>query len=524
MIFIWDLKDAAVLAAVLFGVYFCLVLAYRLLLHPLRKFPGPLFALVSDLYGAYFAITRDLHLVTLRDHQCYGTVVRQGPNKLVFNTVAAFRAIHQNEHVTKSHLYLCGNRSLKNKSVFVAIDKDVHRSKRKVVGSVISDRAMRNFEPVMIEQIDIFLREILRTCDHMKIPNPVNIHTRCKNLGMDIVGLLSFGYEFHMQTSDKNRSLHRSMEYMSWRSNVLLQLPVLSWLYSELWLNLIFYPTQIATYRLLQTMIKERLALDKHARFDLCSTIGESIYPDKSKLETSDLWSEATFFLQAGGDTTSTCLSAAFFYLSWNKACYDKLKTEIRTNFVAGSEIRGGAILSKCHYLRACIDETLRLSPPAPGTLWREQEQDDQSDHLIIDGHVVPKGTTIGINIYALHHNKEYFPEPFSYRPERWIDDDGALIHLDAFAAFLAGPRGCAGKAMAYLEASVVLAKTIWYFDFNRAEGALGTIGGGVSGHRRGRHREDEYQIHDIFTAACNGPYLTFHPREQYIQEIRVSS
>lgn len=174
--------------------------------------------------------------------------------------------------------------------------------------------------------------------------------------------------------------------------------------------------------------------------------------------------------------------------------------------------------------MRACIDETLRLAPPAPGTLWREQEQNDQSDHLVIDGHVVPKGTAIGINICALHHNEEYFPDPFSYEPERWLGDQGALIHHDAFAAFLAGPRGCAGKAMAYLEASIVLAKMIWYFDFERAQGTLGTVGAGKRGDRHGRHRTNEYQIYDIFTAKCDGPYLTFRPREQQIQDLLLTS
>lgn len=78
-------------------------------------------------------------------------------------------------------------------------------------------------------------------------------------------------------------------------------------------MNLLFYPAQIAAYRLLQTMIKERLALDKDARFDLYSTVEESIHPDKSNMITSDLWSEATFFLQAGERSTfiyllnSTC-------------------------------------------------------------------------------------------------------------------------------------------------------------------------------------------------------------------------
>ncbi|KAI1737805.1 hypothetical protein F4680DRAFT_427939 [Xylaria scruposa] len=65
----------------------------------------------------------------------------------------------------------------------------------------------------------------------------------------------------------------------------------------------------------------------------------------------------------------------------------------------------GGEVSSR--YLRACIDESLRMSPPIPGTLWREQAADDtDSRPLVINGHVIPKGTYVGVNTYAIHHNE----------------------------------------------------------------------------------------------------------------------
>lgn len=72
--------------------------------------------------------------------------------------------------------------------------------------------------------------------------------------------------------------------------------------------------------------------------------------------------SAAVFFL-AGGDTTATALSALFFYLSRNPEAYGKLADEIRTTFSSHSEIHGGPKLAGCRYLRACIEEALRMSP-----------------------------------------------------------------------------------------------------------------------------------------------------------------
>ncbi|KAJ8065673.1 hypothetical protein OCU04_006345 [Sclerotinia nivalis] len=70
-----------------------LVYGYRIFVHPLHSYPGLFIAKFTDWYGGYHAFFRRLHLVTYRDHQLYGAAIRQGPNKLVFNTVTALHEI-----------------------------------------------------------------------------------------------------------------------------------------------------------------------------------------------------------------------------------------------------------------------------------------------------------------------------------------------------------------------------------------------------------------------------------------------
>jgi cytochrome P450 len=57
----------------------------------------------------------------------------------------------------------------------------------------------------------------------------------------------------------------------------------------------------------------------------------------------------------------------------------------------------------------------------------------------------------------------------------------------DAFSPFSIGPRGCAGKAMAYLEMGLVLVKTFWYLNFERPSGKLDAVGEGYAGNKHGR-------------------------------------
>lgn len=217
-------------------------------------------------------------------------------------------------------------------------------------------------------------------------------------------------------------------------------------------------------------------------------------------------------------------MSATFFYLSRNPEVYRKLADEIRSNFTSGSEIRGAG-LAACHYLRACIDEALRMSPPAPGVLWRELAPEEAAGQpFIVDGHVIPQGTMVGVNTYSLHHNEKYFPDSFTYSPERWLDPSTTpgtkKLMRDAFAPFSTGSRGCAGKAMAYLQTNLVLAKTLWYFDFEAASGQLGEIGAGKPDMGPGRVRAGEFQLGDTFTSSHDGPYLIFKPRGYLWREI----
>ena len=150
----------------------------------------------------------------------------------------------------------------------------------------------------------------------------------------------------------------------------------------------------------------------------------------------------------------------------------------------------------------------MRLAPSGPGTLWRELIRDDTAERgpLIIDGHVVKPGTQVGVCTYAIHHDEEYFPDPFAFKPERWLADDAATRHNAAFAPFSIGSRSCAGKSLAYLEVGLTMAKTLWYFDFDRPAGKLGDIGGGKMGRSGGRGRPDEFQLYDIFTSTWPSP------------------
>lgn len=134
----------------------------------------------------------------------------------------------------------------------------------------------------------------------------------------------------------------------------------------------------------------------------------------------------------------------------------------------------------------------------------------------------------VAVSQYSLQHNPKYFPEPFEFKLERWLapeSEDGTPIPETAeqrdartamrraFVPFSIGDRSCAGKSMAYLEMRLTIAKTFWYFDFERAPGEAGELGGGQPGRTDSRGRRDEFQLYDSIAVDHTGPNLVFLPR-----------
>ncbi|KAI0516988.1 cytochrome P450 [Xylaria bambusicola] len=493
----------------------CLAVAsYRLLLHPLCSYPGPFLAKITQAYAGYYVVRKRDHLEVYEHHNQYGPVVRVGPNRLCFNTVTAFRDIYQNERITKASGYTAG--ALNNApNLFYIIDNKPHRHKRNIMAQALSDRSLHTFEPVILDKLDTTLRQILHAS---RTSTPTDMTEKLRQLGLDIVGRLAFGYDLDVQTKQENRPMIDGMSFGNFRFNVYLNIPCLAAACLRIIEKLVGVGPRKKFFARVKKMIVSRMAQDKDAQHDLYS-IAADAYGDLSP--GSGFWNDALLFIAAGGDTTSSAVCSTLFYLTHYPDCYQSLAQEIRSTFRSGREIKTGSQLASCQYLRACIDESLRMSPPIVTTTWREQIRGTNvSEPLIVDGHVIPPGTFVGVNLYALHHNEEYFPDSFTYKPERWIKvDTGApgetpkQSHRAAFAPFSAGSRSCLGKSMAYLELSLVVAKIMWYFDFERAPGKLGEIGGGTVGATNGRGRPDEYQVDDIFISQHRGPYLVFVPR-----------
>jgi len=232
---------------------------------------------------------------------------------------------------------------------------------------------------------------------------------------------------------------------------------------------------------------------------------GKSLVPDFCILQ----------LISKGSDTTASSISASFFYLARNPTAYAKVAQEVRAAFRSVSDIRAGPVLNNCVYLRAAINESLRMAPVATQPLWREADPGG----CMVDGQQIPEGLNVGAAIFSLHHRPEAFPDPYKWDLGRWIidptkDEEAEKERIKeisrSFAPFSVGPRQCIAKNFALMELMLTLANVFYQLDFESA----GTLGEGKEGAGWGREREGEFQLKSYFTSYMDGPMIRFKRRE----------
>ncbi|KAI9552443.1 hypothetical protein GHT06_022809 [Daphnia sinensis] len=170
---------------------------------------------------------------------------------------------------------------------------------------------------------------------------------------------------------------------------------------------------------------------------------------------------EVSSMMAGGHDTTALAFTWFLYLISRNPDKQKLIVDELNNVFGDSDRPCTTQDLAELKYLECCIKETLRLYPSIPFMLRRLPED------VEIGGYVLPKGVTIGMMVYGMHHNPEVYPDPEEFKPERFFPENSVDRHPYAFIPFSAGPRNCIGQKFAMLELKVVLAHLLRQFQFS---------------------------------------------------------
>ena len=208
---------------------------------------------------------------------------------------------------------------------------------------------------------------------------------------------------------------------------------------------------------ILYDVIHQRKKLEP--KNDLLSMLMEARDADTGEgMSDEQLRDELLTIYVAGHETSGYAIAWSIYNLCRHPESYQKVKEELK--MVMQDGVLTMENFGQLKYLRAVIDESLRLYPTAY-IIGRESKEKDE-----IDGLEIPKDLMTMISVYHLHRNPRYWKKPNKFVPERFLDKNNPLANSEAYFPFGAGPRMCIGFYFALMEITVVLANLFYHFDF----------------------------------------------------------
>lgn len=196
--------------------------------------------------------------------------------------------------------------------------------------------------------------------------------------------------------------------------------------------------------RLVTELVSARLGDASSDRGDLLSILIEEHKGDQRAIRD-----DAMSLLIAGHETSGALLSWIFSCLVQNPEWREKLIAE--NHATLGGRLPHPGDLAAMPLLRAVIEETLRLYPPAYALFLRRAVED-----VDIDGLAIRKGDLVQITPYTVHRDARWFPNPTLFDPSRFLNEP--TWPRFAYLPFGAGPRVCIGQSFGLMEACLVVA------------------------------------------------------------------
>ncbi|XP_069675749.1 cytochrome P450 4C1-like [Periplaneta americana] len=193
---------------------------------------------------------------------------------------------------------------------------------------------------------------------------------------------------------------------------------------------------------------------------------------NSSELSRDDVIGEITSVTGAGAETSSTACCFALALLCENQDIQERVMKEQINIFNKNMHCPvANEHLIQMTYLEQVVKETLRLYPTLPHIYKNTVDEVDLGN-----GEIIPEGSLVVISAYVIHRDKDYFPNPDKFDPDRFTPENSVGRHLYSYIPFGLGRRMCVGHKFAMMEIKTILSTVIRRYHFIAVDGGMERI------------------------------------------------
>ena len=371
-------------------------------------------------------------------------------------------------------------------------DWETHKTRRAAMGEFFGKRTVQVLEPMIREKVG-------RPCSLIRGYNggkePVNLSDAYFALANDVVSNYSFGKDSGLlgNMREASRLRYNGIQLLygikvnanfPWLIDLLESLPM--------WLGKKLMPPGILDMMELSSGVRSEItripnedvgpkADDEHlpaidSKRSIFRTLLHTLKLPPHERTGPRLEQEGTLLVLAGSESVAKALFTTHYYLLAKPSILSTLRTELAT-------IPSDATWSQLEqlpYLSAVIEEGNRLSYGLTARTARiayEPLAYTASTYTACPGvtYTIPPGTPVSSTAGCVHMDESVFPDPHSFKPERWLDEEGKERRKFNMA-FNKGGRKCIGIELAHAELYLALAAVVREFDMELYETDVGDV------------------------------------------------
>ncbi|HEY1523936.1 MAG TPA: cytochrome P450 [Solirubrobacteraceae bacterium] len=328
----------------------------------------------------------------------------------------------------------------------ILLDGQAHMEQRRLM--------LPSFHGERIERLDALVQEVTdRTVASWPTDRPLKLHERLQGLTLEIILQAVFGLEPGPRMDALRDRLGEMLRFGEKPISVMPPAPdgPIARVAERVGPFAAFVRLQREADALIFELVNERRRQPEE-RDDVLAMLLDARHEDDCPMSDQELRDELMTLLVAGHETTASTLAWCFDRLSRDRRVVERLRE--------GDDA----------YLTATIQEALRCRPVLPNVAPRLVVKP-----IEVGGWRYPTGVCLVPNAYLVQHDPDIYPDPYTFRPERFLDAPPGTY---SWIPFGGGRRRCLGASFAMMEMKIVLRSLV-------AERELEPVGSGFERPKR---------------------------------------